>query len=250
MSEAGMEEGMMKAKVLVGAGILFFAYAGAAWAEGAAEQHRITVNGEAVVHAQPDKVTVNFGVETWDNSIAVAKKKNNEVMGRAVAAAKKLGVENKEIQTDYLNIEPRYKDDYQKRNFLGFFVTNTMAVTIADPQKLELLVEKLLGAGIERIDGVQFQVSEFKKFREQARELALKAAQEKAEKMAAVLGRGIGAAVQISEGYSGWSGWGMNRQAMTQNVAQEVPGGGETPGTVALGKISVRASVSVSFELK
>lgn len=241
----------MKTKILVAAGILILSCAIVGRAAGDEEKHRITVNGEAVVYAQPDKVTINFGIETWDNSIAAAKKKNNDVMDRAIAAVKKLGVENKDIQTDYLNIEPRYKDDYQKSNFLGFFVANTMAVTIADPKKLELLVEKLLGAGIDRIDGVQFQVSEFKKFREQARELALKAAQEKAEKMAAVLGRGIGAATQISEGYSGWSGWGGYRQAMSQNVVQEAPrGGGEAPGTIALGKISVRASVSVTFELK
>ncbi len=240
----------MKAKLVVAAGIMVMLCAGAGWAEAEAEQPRITVNGEAVVYAQPDKVTVNFGVETWDNSIAMAKKKNNEVMSRAVAAAKKLGVENKEIQTDYLTIEPRYKNDYQKKNFLGYFVSNTMAVTIADPGKLEKLVEKLLEAGIENIGGIDFQVSEYKKYREQAREMALKAAQEKAEKMAAVLGRSIGAAMQISEGYSGWSGWGSRRQAMTQNVAQEVPGGGGEPGTIALGKISIRASVSVTFELK
>lgn len=240
----------MKTKLVVAAGIMVMLCAGAGWAEAEAEQPRITVNGEAVVYAQPDKVTVNFGVETWDNSIAMAKKKNNEVMSRAVAAAKKLGVENKEIQTDYLTIEPRYKNDYQKKNFLGYFVSNTMAVTIADPGKLEKLVEKLLEAGIENIGGIDFQVSEYKKYREQAREMALKAAQEKAEKMAAVLNRGIGAAMQISEGYSGWSGWGSRRQAMTQNVAQEVPGGGGEPGTIALGKISIRASVSVTFELK
>lgn len=241
----------MKTKILVAACMVILSCGALCRAAGTEEQHRITVNGDAVVYAQPDKVTINFGVETWDNSIAMAKKKNNDVMNRAIAAVRKLGVENKDIQTDYLNIEPRYKSEYQKQSFLGFFVSNTMAVTIADPGKLEELVEKLLGAGIERIDGVQFQVTEFKKFREQARELALKAAREKAEKMAAVLGLGIGAATQISEGYSGWSGWGSYRQAMTQNVVQEAPsGGGEAPGTIALGKISVRASVSVTFELQ
>ncbi len=244
------EVGMMKAKRMLAAGMMILSCAGSGWAARTEEHHRITVNGEAVVYAQPDKVTIHFGIETWDDSMAIAKKKNNEVMDRAIAAVRKLGVSGKEIQTDYLNIEPRYKNDYKKENFLGFFVSNTMAVTIAGPDKLELLVEKLLEAGIERIDGVQFQVSEFKKFREQARELALKAAKEKAEKMASVLGRGVGQAVQVSEGYSGWSGWGMNRQAMTQNVIQQAPGGGEDPGTIALGKISVRASVSVTFELK
>ncbi len=245
-----LKEGTMKAKLLAATCVLIVSCAVAGRAAGLDEKHRITVNGEAVVHAEPDKVTINFGIETWDNSIAIAKKKNNDVMNRALAAIRKLGVANKDVQTDYLAIEPRYKDDYQKRNFLGYFVSNTMAVTIADPGKLEALVEKLLEAGIEKIDGIHFQVTKFKKFREQARELALKAAREKAEMMAAVLGRSIGAATQINEGYGGWSGWGGNRQSMTQNVIQEVPGGSEAPGTIALGKISIRASVTVSFELK
>jgi len=160
-------------------------------------------------------------------------------------------VPDKEVQTDYLSIEPRYKNDYQKKSFLGYFVQNSMAVTLTAPGKVDELVSKLLQTGIESIDGIDFQTTEFKKYREQARELALKAAKEKAGKMAAVLGQTIGAPIQISEGYGGWSGWRPSRQAMSQNVVQEVPdGGGEIPGTIALGKISIRANVTVSFELK
>jgi uncharacterized protein YggE len=231
--------------------VLLFCPVQAQEARGYNEQHLITVNGEAVIYAIPDKVMLNFGIETWDYNIAVAKKKNNDIMKKAISAIKECGVPQKEIQTDYLSIEPHYKNDYQKKSFLGYFVRNSMAVTINDPAKVEELVERLLQAGIESIDGIDFQTTEFKKYREQARELALKAAREKAEKMAAVLGQGIGVPIQISEGYSGWSGWRPNRQAMTQNVIQEVSnGGGEIPGTIALGKISIRANVTVVFELK
>jgi len=241
----------MKAKMIIFVFVLAMTCAGWARVEEPKEQHRITVNGEAVVYAKPDKVMLHFGIETWDNSIMAAKQKNNDIMKKAVAAVKECGVPQKEIQTDYLSVEPRYKTDYQKKNFLGYFVTNTMAVTVTDPGKLEELVEKLLEAGIENIEGIDFQVTAFKQFREQARELALKAAKEKAEKMAAVLGRAIGAATQISEGYGGWSGWQGSRQAMSQNVIQEVPDrGDEAPGTIALGKISIRANVTVVFELK
>jgi hypothetical protein len=78
--------------------------------------------------------------------------------------------------------------------------------------------------------------------------------------MAAVLGQSVGAPIQISENYSGspwgywssWSGWGYGRnQGMSQNVVQNVQGGsGEIGETIALGKISIRANVGVTFELK
>ena len=88
----------------------------------------------------------------------------------------------------------------------------------------------------------------------------MNAAKEKAEKMASALGQTIGDPLQISEGYGGsdwwyynsWSGWGYGRSnMMSQNVVQNIPSGSDNISeTIALGKISIKASVSVTFELK
>jgi hypothetical protein len=114
-------------------------------------------------------------------------------------------------------------------------------------------------AGVNYIHGIDFQTTEFKKYREQARELALIAAKEKAEKMSAVLGNSIGAPIQINENYggspwwyySGWSGWGGRSHGMSQyNVQVDRGGSGEITDTIALGKLTIKANVSVTFELK
>jgi uncharacterized protein YggE len=135
-------------------------------------------------------------------------------------------------------------------------------VTLSDPAKVESLISQMLEVGVNHVNGVEFQTTEFKRHRESARELALKAAREKAEKMAAVLGCTIGKPLSINEGYGGgvgswyyssWSGWGYGRSSggMSQNVIQDTRGsGGQEPESMALGKISIRASVSVVFELK
>lgn len=224
------------------------------------DRSKITVSGEAVVNAKPDKVIITFGIETSDTEIMVARQKNNDILKEAVAAIKQLGIPEKEIQTDYLSIEPKYRIDYTKTDFIGYFVRNTFVVTLADIEKVDELVTKVLEAGANYIHGIDFQTTEFKKYREQARELALNAAKEKAEKMAFVLGQSVGAPIQISEGYSGspwryyssWSGWGYGRSSgMSQNVSQNIQSGlGEIYDTIALGKISIRAMVSVTFELK
>jgi uncharacterized protein len=222
------------------------------------DRPKITVSGEAVVNVTPDKIVLTFGIETWDADILTAKQKNNEALKRAIAAIKETGIPEKEIQTDHLSIEPRYKHDYRKEDFIGYFVRNTFVVTLAETARVEELVTKVLQAGVHYIHGIDFQTTEFKKYREQARELALKAAKEKADKMAGVLGQSAGAPLQISETYSGspgwyyssWSGWGRS-QGMSQNVMQNVQGTpGESSDTIALGKISIRANVSVTFELK
>ena len=233
------------------------------WAQQAAmydDRPKISVSGEAVVNVMPDKIVVTFGIETWDSEIMVAKQKNNEILKNAVTAIKELGIPEKEIQTDHLSIEPRYKNDYSKQDFIGYFVRNTFIVTLAETDKVEELVTKALLTGVNYIHGIDFQTTEFKKYREQARDLALKAAKEKADKMAAVMNQSVGIPIQINENsggsrwgyYSSWSGWGYGRnQGMSQNVMQNIQGdGGEISETIALGKISIRANVAVTFELK
>jgi uncharacterized protein YggE len=221
------------------------------------DRPKISVNGEAVVYVRPDKIVVTFGIETWDQNIMTAKERNGAIQQKAVAAFRRMGIPDKEIQTDHLSIEPRFRDSsYSKEGFIGYFVRNTLVVTLGDTGQVEELVTQGLQAGVTHIHGIQFETTEFKQYREQARELALKAAREKAEKMAAVLGQTVGAPVQIGEGYnrsyyhSGW--WGGSRgSAMTQNVIQNIdPGGGGDGGeSVALGKIAISANVNVTFLL-
>jgi uncharacterized protein YggE len=122
------------------------------------------------------------------------------------------------------------------------------------------LVSGVLAAGVTHLLNVDFQTSELKQHREQARELAVMAAREKAEKMAAALGVKLGAPIQINEAqqysgssyYSSWSGddWGNPRRNNSgpSQISVQVGGGDATEG-IALGKVAVRASVNVSFEL-
>ncbi len=227
-----------------------------------AQPPRITVTGEATVYVQPDKILINLGVETWDKDVVVAKTKNNETMGKTVAAIKALGVADKDIQTDQLSIEPRWRDDFQNSRqdpstFLGYFVRNTVVVTLTDVSKVETLLTNVLQNGVNYLNGIDFQSTEFKKHREEAREMALKAAKEKAGKMAAVLDETLGGVLEIQDYgspwyYSGGGGFGGGGRgySMTQNAAVDRGGGGtEISETIALGKIAITANDSVTFSL-
>ncbi|HBC87060.1 MAG TPA: hypothetical protein DCZ94_08910 [Lentisphaeria bacterium] len=225
------------------------------------DRPKITVGGEAVVNVEPDKIVISLGIETKDKDIMAAKQQNNDIMKKTIAVLRESGIADKDIQTDNLSIEPRYGNNYTREDFHGYFVRNTLAVTLKQANKVEEVVTRVLQAGVNYIHGIDFQTTELKKYREQARELALKAAKEKAVKMAEVLGQSVGMPVQISENsygtpwwyYSSWSGWGYGRGqgGMSQNVVQNVQGGsGEISESIALGKISIRANVNVTFELK
>ncbi len=107
---------------------------------------------------------------------------------------------------------------------------------------------------------VDFYTSDLRKFRDQAREMAMKAAQEKAQSLASAAGAEAGCVLTITENssssYNGWwYGRSQNMNQWTQNAVQNVaPSAGASSSTgdepISLGKISVRAEISASYGLK
>jgi len=102
----------------------------------------INVTGSADVMVVPDEVVFSVGVETSDIVLTKAKNDNDAVIKRVLDQAQSLGVEEKYIQTDYISIEPRYQDAYQKdgspdRELIGYFVRKNIAFTLKDVSKFE-----------------------------------------------------------------------------------------------------------------
>lgn len=221
------------------------------------EPRTVTTNGEAEVKVVPDEVVLTLGVETSDKDLSLAKAENDKRVKEIIAAAGVAGVAAKDIQTDYLRIEPRYRDGYEQKNFIGFFVQKTIVITFKDVSKFETLLSAVLQAGANYVHGIDFRTSELRKHRDAARALAIKAAREKAEALAGELGQKVGKPRSIQEGYSGWwssygGWWGRGYGSMqSQNVVQQAPGGSaEAEGPLAPGTISVRSSITVTFEME
>ena len=221
---------------------------------------KINVSGEAVVYVQPNKIVISLGVETWDSQIEVAKKRNDAIVKKAIAAMIECGVKKDTVQTDNLSIEPTYKpyEGSRPRDVDGYCVHNSLSVTIDKVALVEQLITHALESGVNHINNVAFQTTDLRKCRDEARQLALKAAREKAANMAEVYGQTIGKPLQINEdgGYCNWGRWNSSGRdyGMTQNfnsvVTKPSDPSGDADDTVALGKIAIRANVSVVFELK
>jgi len=218
----------------------------------------ISVTGDAVVKVVPDEVILTLGVETRHEELSVAKRHNDERVQRVIAAAKYLGVEEKFIQTDFINISPEY--EYLSNSIdriVGFRVGKTIQITLRDIDQFDELITSALESGANYVHGIDFRTTELRKYRDQARALAIKAAEEKAQALAEELGRNAGEPQSIVEQSSGWwssynSWWGSRwGNYMSQNVIQNAGlQAFTTEDGTALGQISVNASVHVTFELK
>jgi len=219
----------------------------------------ISVTGEAMVSVAPDRILITFGASTRHLELGPAKSENDAIMKRTMAALTALGLTARDIQTDGISIQQRWSPDGEK--LLGYTVGNMMVVTVDSTARVEPVISAALAAGINYLGGVDFQTKDLKKHREQARELAVRAAREKADKMAAALGEKVGRARLVGEqsyndggttyrsGWSGWNGWSTGRdRSMSQNSVSV--GGSELTETMALGTIAIRARVSVQFDLE
>jgi hypothetical protein len=222
-----------------------------------AEPRLITVAGEAVVKVVPDEVVLTLGVESSDKQLRRARSLNDERVKQVLAAAEQLGIPAKDIQTDHISIEPRYRDSYEQRDFIGYFVRQTIVITLKDVAQFENLLTDVLDAGANYVHGIQFRTTELRKHKDEARALAIKAAREKAGALAQELDQKVGRPYAIREDQEGWgsgynSWWGgAGGLGMTQNVVQNAGNAGaEMDGALAPGQISVTARVTVSFELE
>jgi uncharacterized protein YggE len=216
----------------------------------------ITVSGEAVVKVVPDEVLITLGVETFHRELSVAKRRNEHSMQDIISIAKRYGVAAKDIQTDYISIEPSYGDSYPYTTLDGYFVRCTIVVTLKDIGLFEDLFTAVTEAGATNVHGIDFRTSELRKYRDQARALAVQAASEKAEAMAGELSISVGKPKSITEDHAGWwswygyGWWGSRYTAMSQNVVQNAAGPSpDFEGAFAPGQISINARVTVTFEL-
>ena len=211
----------------------------------------ISTSGESIVYVVPDEVIVNFGVQTFDRDLDKATNTNDAQSAKLLKAIKALGVEDKHIQTDALNVEIRYENN--PRGVEGYGARRFYAVSLKDTKLLEKVIDIGLKNGANLIRGVEYKTSELRKYRDQARKMAINAAKEKAVALAGELEMKVGKPRTINEGSMGYFGgyWGGNSFSnSSQNAVQAAPAGGEGGETMPLGQIAVRASVSVTFDLE
>ena len=220
-----------------------------------APQKTITVNGQAEIKVSPDEVLLTVGVETVDMDIARARTDNDARIKAIVAAAAGLGIPPERIKTEFLDIQPRYREEYERRIFLGYFARRSLSLTLRDVARFESLLTEVLRAGANYVHGVDFRTTDLRKHRDDARRQAIQAAREKAADMASALSVRIGAPMNVQEVHSGWwspySSWwgGRGGVMMFQNVMQDRRGAGGVDDSLVPGQISVTATVSVTFEL-
>lgn len=219
----------------------------------------IQVTGTAVINVAPDRALIQLGVQSNGTTVRAVEQINSATTQAVIKAVRSLEIEAEDIATDWYVIEPVYQD-YDLLYIKGYRINNVVAITVRDVRQTSPVIAAALQAGANQVINVDFYTSELRKYRDQARNMAMKAAHEKAQALAEAVGAEAECVLNINENswsyYNGWwPGRNQTQNQWTQNAVQDVaPNAGVSGGTgdepITLGKISVKAEISALFALR
>jgi len=200
----------------------------------------ISVTGEATVSVPPDLAEINGGVTSEAKTAREASEANNAAMGKVLQALKGAGIEEKDIQTARLSLQPQSAPNRSGPSAIaGYRASNRVTIRVRDVTKVASVIDTLVGAGANEIGGINFVVSQASKLLDEARERAVADARRKAEIYAKAAGVTLGAPLSISEEGNSAP---VPYRRMAAGMAASAP--------VAQGEETLQVTVSVSWAIK
>jgi uncharacterized protein len=203
-------------------------------------QPTVDVTGEGVVRVVPDEVTINVGVENTGKNVKELKSENDRIVDEVFATVKRMGIDEKDVQTEYIRLSKNYEYNTKTYNYAA---NQSISIKVKDLKKYESLINGLMDSGINRIDGISFTSSNMTALESQARKKAVENAKMKAQEYTQVLNQTIGKAISISEFRAI-----NNPQPMYKTMAMSADSL-EGQQTLAPGEMEIRVNVNISFLL-
>jgi len=148
----------------------------------------------------PDIATIGAGVVTQATKAGEAMAANAKAMSATIAALKRAGVADRDIQTQSINLQPQYRyGDNQPPVLTGSQASNRVSVRIRDLGGAGGVIDALVASGANQIDGPTLSVDHPEAALDEARGRALATARARAELYAKAAGLTVRRIVRISE---------------------------------------------------
>jgi len=208
----------------------------------------LTVSAEGRTSRKPDLAVFTAGVASAGKTAGEAMSANSAEMAKVIAALKRAGIAERDIQTSNLSLNPVYADRSrpadplanQPPQIIGYQANNTVTVKQRNLAQFSKVIDTLVTAGANQVNGPNFQIDQADAALDEARIEAVKKARTRADLYAQATGMKVVRMVSISE--SGGSSPPMPMYRMAVAEAASAP-------PVAPGEVSLEMNVTVQFEL-
>ncbi len=205
-----------------------------------------SVTGTGKASLNPDSAGVTVGVTTTATTTQAAQNQMNESINKVTTAIKALGVDNKDIQTENLSVNPIY--DYQSgtQKITGYQANTNIRIKVKDANKVNQVIDGATANGANQVGGVTFENEDKSNAQNQAREAAVKEAKSKAEQAAKIAGFTLGKIINYSESFPGENmPFAYGRGAVATDMKAASP-----PTQVEPGSNEVVVNVTLSYEVR
>ena len=198
-----------------------------------------TVSGTATLEAVPDIADLRATITVEHPSAREATRLARQRQEAARAALAKAGIEGTELSLGQLQLNPMHHP--KTGALLRYQAGASLTVSTRDFDRLAPLMEALGAAGATQMS-TSFRVADLPALKKKVRQMAGKAAREKAQELASAVGFDLGEVRAVVE--SPGDGWGWNgvyANAVSTEAAPQAPHGDLT---------SITLSVTVTYDLK
>ncbi len=214
------------------------------------QQTFVVVTGEGEVQAAPDMAILDLSVLREAKTAREALTDNNKAMSKVLGAMKEAGIEDRDLQTSGVNIQPTYtypndKNGLKAPKIIGYNVTNGLTVRVRDLNKVGDLLDKSIDLGVNQSGGLRFVNDDPSKALMDARKKAMENAMEKAKILTETAGEKVGRVLEITEYVNNGRPMPMARTKMIAMAAE--PASDSVP--LSAGENSYNVNVTVKFEI-
>ena len=205
----------------------------------------LTLSSFGESRATPDQATISLGLTTEAATAAEAMAQNRTRMTAIVAAVRAQGIPDRDIQTSGLNLNPQYiHAEREAPRISGYQASNQVTLTVRDLPRLGPVVDAVVRAGANQINGIGFGLQNTDAAADEARVTAVRNLQRKAEAYAQAAGYRIVRLVTLSES----GGYIPGPRPMMREVAM-MASAGDAATSVSPGQVQVRVDVTAVYEM-
>src|SRR3989339_179168 len=210
-------------------------------------ERTIIVAGFGKITASNDVAVTTLGFSNTDKDVAKAQADNKAVMDKVFADLKGMGVEDKDVQTDY-RVYPDYNYTQDKGQVLkGYRIENKLTIKIRDLTKTSQILGLVGKYGLTEVAGLSYTIDDSESIKATARAKALANAKVKAQELAAQLGVNLGNVVSYNEYEGGNSYYPM--KAAVPEMMLGMGGVDTSPANISSGSQDVAINVNVVYEI-
>ena len=164
---------------------------------------RLDISATGEVTRVPDLAIISAGVQTLRPTATAAIEENAERMERVRAALRRAGIEDKDIQTASINLNPEYRYvENQPPQLTGYRASNTLSVKFRDLKRTGAILDALVREGANQINGPSLTIDKPESAYDEARVKAVANGRARAELYARALGMRVVRLLSVSEGGS------------------------------------------------